>query len=202
MWISVLVVVVLAVVIGSIFLRRMGAKYYPLFDDDHLFRELPERLATLKSAALKLRAEPFSPGGLFDSEVPSDPRCCSTSAGLLVLYTAQDLEAGLYNHLSLSYDGGPMAFAFAARCAFLLLTFLGVDPKSAAVAERHGITHVAFLIRPEEAAQFAQAPSAVAPPSQFRTLRARAETWMDDLRKDGLLLRHEAELLPALLGAT
>jgi len=200
MWI-VIVIVALALAGAGAFLRVMRAKYHPLFGDDHLFREVPQSLALLKSAALSLGSRPFHTGGPFDDEPPSDPRWCSTSARLFILYTIQDLEGGQLNRLSLSYNGGPIAFAFGGRCAFHLLTFLGVDPDAAVLADARGITHVGFLIPRAEVAEFAEAPVATVHSSAFATQRAHANEWMDRVRARGAIPRSEDELLRQLLGA-
>lgn len=170
----------------------LGRKYRRLLDDRHLFGELPDVLAVQKTAAFSLIGRPV--------ESRDDPRLRMTSAGLAMGYTAERIGEDIFNHLSFSYRGGPVALAFGARCGFFLLTFLGVDPTGAVLAHsQRGMIHLGFLLKPDEVRDFEARALDVPPPDRVEELRASAEAWRDGLLTRQLVLRDEGDLLPRLL---
>lgn len=189
--------VVLLAVAGVVTAARLvlHRKYRRLFDDQHLFSELPKVLASQKTAAFAQTGLPI--------ESPRDPRVGLTTAGLSIVYSVEELDAGVLNHISLSYQGGPIALSFGARCGFFILAFLGADPGRAVVAHsRNGVTHVAFLLDPAEVRDFRDRPLAIPTSDRIEKLKSSAEAWRDSLLVDHRLLRDETELLPRLVGAT
>jgi len=182
-------IVIGALIIGQgLLLRR---KYRGLFDDGHLFSELPGMVASRKAAAMDRPGSPIAGA--------DDPRVGLTSGGLTLAYTAEDTGIGILHHISMSYRGGPLALAFGARCGFHLLTFLGVDPTRAAVAHsRGGVLHLGFLLDPDEVQEFSDRPIHVPSASEIPAQKASAENWLHEVRASGRLLRDEQEILPAL----
>jgi len=187
-----LIVVGALIIAQGLFLRR---KYRGLFDDGHLFSELPGMLASRKAAAMDRLGAPIAGA--------DDPRVGITSGGLTFAYTAEDTGTGILNHISMSYRGGPLALAFGARCGFHVLTFLGVDPAGAAVAHSPGgVLHLGFLLNTGDVQNFLSRPIHVPAASEVPAQKASAENWLHDLRDSGRLLRDELEILPALVEGT
>jgi len=187
-----LIVMGALIIAQGLFLRR---KYRGLFADGHLFSELPGMLVSRKAAAMDRLGAPIAGA--------DDPRVGITSGGLTFAYTAEDTGSGIFNHISMSYRGRPLALAFGARCGFHLLTFLGVDPTRAAVAHsRGGVLHLGFLLDPEEAQQFPDRTIHVPSASEIPSQKASAENWLHEIRASGRLLRDEVEILPALAAGT
>ena len=187
--------VVLLVLFGGLAIAvwfRLGREYRRLFADRHLFGELPNVLAGQKAAAFTLLGKPV--------ESREDPRIGMTTAGLATAYTAEKEGTDTFNHLSLSYRGGPVALAFGARCAYFLLTFLGIDPAKAALAHsRVGIIHIAFLLEPDEVGNFQERALEIPSADRIEEVKGSAEAWRDRLLAQELVLRDEGELLPRLL---
>jgi hypothetical protein len=191
-----LLVVLIAWVVYGKEGRRVRQIYEELFDDQHLFRELPQTLSSLRCAAFAQRGAPL--------QRPTDPRKATTSKGLHVLYTVDESEDRrlLLNHISISYQGGPIAFALGGRCAYLLLAQLGIDPDSAAIAHSpRRVVHIAFLVRDEDAGDFYNRAPTVPLPESFPAVKAQASQWRDRVARSHRVLRDETQLLPAL-GAT
>jgi len=172
-----------------------GQKYRHLFDEEHLFSELPDILARQKESALSRMGQPI--------ESSDDPRLQMTTAGLSTVFTAEQVGPRLLNHISASYKGGPVALAFGAPCGYYILTFLGIDPASAAIAHSAGgVIHIGFILQPSEIESFRNRPIDSVSPDRIEALKVSAEAWRDSLLSDQRILRTEDELLPRLLHAT
>jgi hypothetical protein len=180
------------IIAQGLLIRR---KYRGLFDDENLFSELPRMLASRKAAALDLAGTPTAGS--------DDSRAGITSGGLVFAYTAEDTGTGVLNHISLSYRGERLTLAFGARCAFHLLTFLGIDPAEAEVAHsRRGVLHIGFLLDSDEVEDFLDRPLHVPSASEIPAQKTSAENWVHELRTSGRLLGDELEILPALMQGT
>ena len=199
------VILGLGVVVAVVFLaavtvfvwqwRVMRRKYVPLFKDGHLFGEIPSCLAALKHEAFTRAGQPLT--------IPNDSRLFLTSAGLAIIYTVEERPQGLVNQISMSYSGTPIAFAFGGHCGYLILTFLGVDVRRIAVAHSEaGVTHLAFIVAPDDRSEFVARSVSVPSRADLRGLRDRATAWKNGLLSGGLLLHDELDLVRALTRAS
>lgn len=79
--------------------RKNAENYEAIFEADHLC-EFAEKVRSLKAEAF---GAPRSEGA--DADLP--PNAAKTSAGLILVYTADPQDDAWLHHFSMSYNGGP-----------------------------------------------------------------------------------------------
>jgi hypothetical protein len=79
--------------------RKNAGNYEAIFETEHL-REFAEGVR-------KLKAEAFGAPRPEDEQSDLPPNAVKTSAGLIVVYTAEAREEAWLHHFSMSYQGGP-----------------------------------------------------------------------------------------------
>ncbi len=189
---AVLSVLALVLLAGLWMLSRAKRKYVPLLRDSH-FLELAEALGNLKASGLAAGGRPI--------DSVDDPRILTTSAGVTVLYSTEELpeQEALLTHISLSHQSGYLAWAAGGRFVHQMLQQLGVPVADAAFAHSPaGVVHVAFLIQRAERSEFEQARVKSLLSEDVAGVKEQGGEFISDIMSSGLLLNTEEELLPSL----